>query len=120
MDHNIQLLIMPPHAWHLLQPLDLSVFGPLKTYLGRQTDRIIRCGALRIRKHEWLKAYYATRPMALREKNILSGFKAGSLYPYAPSHVVRHLPSPPSTDDIASLEKGMQNLMLTQATPRGF
>ncbi|KAL8723331.1 MAG: hypothetical protein Q9181_007308 [Wetmoreana brouardii] len=58
--------------------------------------------------------------MALREKNILSAFKAGGLYPYAPSHVLRHLPPPPSTDDMASLEKGMQNLMLTQATPRGF
>ncbi|KAL8908187.1 MAG: hypothetical protein Q9171_005540 [Xanthocarpia ochracea] len=58
--------------------------------------------------------------MALREKNILSGFKTGGLYPYAPSHVLRHLPPPPSTNDMASLEKGMQNLMLTQATPQGF
>ncbi|KAL8857856.1 MAG: hypothetical protein Q9178_005612 [Gyalolechia marmorata] len=45
------------------------------------------------------------RPMALREKNILSGFKAGGLYPYAPSHVLRHLPPPPSINDMASLEK---------------
>ncbi|KAL8919104.1 MAG: hypothetical protein Q9172_005134 [Xanthocarpia lactea] len=58
--------------------------------------------------------------MALREKNILSGFKAGSLYPYAPSHVLRHLPPPPSTSDMASLEKSMQNLMHTEATPQGL
>ncbi|KAL9026891.1 MAG: hypothetical protein Q9196_004515, partial [Gyalolechia fulgens] len=91
-------------------PLDLSVLGPLKTYLGRETDRITRCGASRIRKHAWLKTYQAARPMARREKTILGGFKAGGLYPYPPSHVLRHLPPPPSTP----------NLMLTQATRRGF
>ncbi|KAL5612103.1 hypothetical protein BROUX41_000349 [Berkeleyomyces rouxiae] len=29
--HNIRLFFLPPHASHVLQPLDLPVFGPLKT-----------------------------------------------------------------------------------------
>ena len=28
--HNIHLLYLPAHASHVLQPLDQSVFGPLK------------------------------------------------------------------------------------------
>lgn len=29
-EHAIDLLILPPHTWHMLQPLDVSVFSPLK------------------------------------------------------------------------------------------
>ncbi len=110
---------MPSHASHLLQPLDLLVFRPLKTHLGQKSDRITRCGASRIRKHEWLKAYHLARPLALRKTNILSGFKAAGLHPYAPSHVLRYfLPEPVSTE-IISLTKGMHNLMLAESSPRG-
>ena len=33
-DHNITLLRMPAHTSHLLQPLDVSVFSPLKKALN--------------------------------------------------------------------------------------
>ena len=29
---------MSPHTFHLIQPLDLAAFGPLKTYLARKAD----------------------------------------------------------------------------------
>jgi len=31
-DNNVELIRLPSHSTHMLQPLDLSVFGPLKTY----------------------------------------------------------------------------------------
>ena len=31
-DNNVVMIRLPSHATHLLQPLDLCVFGPLKTY----------------------------------------------------------------------------------------
>ncbi|KAK4074662.1 hypothetical protein Purlil1_12881 [Purpureocillium lilacinum] len=34
--HKIHLLFLPPHTSHVLQPLDLSVFPPLKHYYRKQ------------------------------------------------------------------------------------
>ena len=44
MNHNIILLVMPPHASHLIQPFRLSIFGPLKTYLAQKTDFFLHTG----------------------------------------------------------------------------
>jgi hypothetical protein len=37
MKHAIDLLILPPHTSHMLQPLDVSVFAPLKRALAKET-----------------------------------------------------------------------------------
>jgi len=37
-NNDIVLLILPPHTSHLLQPLDVGVFGALKTAMSRQVD----------------------------------------------------------------------------------
>ena len=41
MQYNIDLLILPPHCSHILQPLDIGVFRPLKTTLANETDQLI-------------------------------------------------------------------------------
>jgi hypothetical protein len=39
MEHIIDLLIMPPHCSHVLQPLDVGVFSAFKRYCtGVQRD----------------------------------------------------------------------------------
>ena len=118
MAYNIILLVMPPHTSHLLQPLDLSIFGPLKTYLGRELDRFTQSGISRIQKHEWVTAYCHARPLAMQSKNIASGFKHGGLIPFAPSTVYRQLPPEPTLESesnatIQTLETGMQDLFIT-------
>ena len=37
-DHSIITLCMPPHSSHLLQPLDVSCFSPLKRSYGQQVE----------------------------------------------------------------------------------
>ena len=88
MEHNIRLLVLPPHTSHLLQPLDMSVFGPLKTHLSRIINRITRLGPRQLQRPEWVKAYYDARDQALRPHNIWSGFRNTGLSPYNPSIVL--------------------------------
>ncbi|KAK7184726.1 transposase, partial [Paraphaeosphaeria sporulosa] len=43
--HYIQLYALPPHTTHLLQPLDVGCFQPLKWYHSRTLDWASRTGA---------------------------------------------------------------------------
>jgi hypothetical protein len=38
MENDIGLLILPPHCSHLLQPLDVGVYGPLKRFHTQEVD----------------------------------------------------------------------------------
>ncbi len=66
MEHNIILLVIPPHTSHLLQPLDLAIFGPLKRHLTTEVNKITRTPVRSLTKTEWLLSYFRERPVALR------------------------------------------------------
>lgn len=72
-ENNIDLLILPPHCSHLLQPLDVGVFGPLKKYHAYETDRLLRAGINRFQRSEWVTLYQLIRTKALSAENIRSG-----------------------------------------------
>jgi hypothetical protein len=42
---KIITLCMPPHSSHLLQPLDVGCFSPLKRAYGRQAKEMMRTGS---------------------------------------------------------------------------
>jgi len=48
--NTIDLVVLPPHSTHILQPLDVTIFSPLKTYLTQETDRLSRLDRGRISK----------------------------------------------------------------------
>jgi len=81
-NNNIYLLFLPPHTSHVLQPLDLSVFAPLKRayrkelgYLSLLTD------STPIGKRNFLGCYQKARKSALISTNIKLGWKATGLWP---------------------------------------
>jgi hypothetical protein len=49
-DKNIVLLWMPPRSSHLLQPLDVGCFGPLKTAFSKQNQNLIRNHIFHVKK----------------------------------------------------------------------
>ena len=53
-EHNIVLLVLPPHTSHYTQPLDIAIFGPLTTALSQGVDRL---PVSRISKAEWVELY---------------------------------------------------------------
>lgn len=81
LQNRIALVLLPPHSSHLLQPLDVSVFSPLKKALATRQSRLFRSAVRRIEKAEWLEHYIEARELAISEKNILAGWRGAGLFP---------------------------------------
>jgi hypothetical protein len=102
-ENNIITLCMPPHSSHLLQPLDVGCFGPLKKAYGRQIEMKMKAGTSHITKEDFLPAFSAAFRDAMTEKNILGGFRGAGLMPHDPKAVLSKLdvklktPTPPGS-----------------------
>jgi hypothetical protein len=100
--NNIITLCMPPHTSHLLQPLDVGCFSPLKVAYGHQVSELARQRVFHIDKLDFLQIYPGIREAVLSEQNIRAGFRATGLVPAYPERVLSSLtvvrtPSPPGT-----------------------
>jgi hypothetical protein len=93
-DNNIDLLILPPHCSHMLQPLDVGVFGPMKKYHGYETDKLVRAGITRFLRAEWVTLYQTIRTKALSADNIYSAWRGAGLVPFCSGRVLNRLPAP--------------------------
>ena len=82
---------MPAHTSHLLQPLDVSCFSPLKHTYGYQIQELARQGVFHIDKEEFLSIYPAIHKTVFTEQNIKADFKAAGLIPYSPERVLESL-----------------------------
>ena len=94
LENNIDLLILPPHCSHLLQPLDVGVFGPLKKYHTYETDRLLRAGINRFQRSEWVTLYQLIRTKAFSAENIRSGWRGAGLVPFNERRVLSQIPLP--------------------------
>lgn len=82
---------MPPHYSHILQPLDVGCFSPLKAAYGRQIEKRIRAGTTHIAKEDFLPAFRAAFPKAMTEKNVRGGFRGAGIVPRDPERVISQL-----------------------------
>jgi hypothetical protein len=90
-ENNIYALCMPAHSSHLLQPLDVGCFSPLKRAYGDQINSLIRNHICHITKLEFLPAFRAAYDQAITEKNICSSFRGAGLVPHDPEVVISRL-----------------------------
>lgn len=123
-NNGIIMLSFPPHCSHRLQPLDVSVFGPFKRYMGTAQDAWLRSNPARTMTiYDIPKLVAEALPLAATAKNIISGFQKTGIYPFdenifteddfAPSYVTdRPQPTPevqtpqqgPETQPSSSIE----------------
>jgi hypothetical protein len=84
-EEDIYLTYLPAHSSHVLQPLDLSVFGPMKTIYKQQLALLGHIDedteTTPYNKQRFLSCYSAAREIALRPKTVRSGWKATGLWP---------------------------------------
>ena len=88
MEKNIIPLYMPPYSSHLLQPLDVSCFSPLKHLYNQRVQEEIQKGIHSVRKEDFIHIYPAVHQQALSSSNIQSGFAATGLVPLSPERVL--------------------------------
>ena len=103
MHYKIEVVLLPPHSSHLLQPLDVAVFGPLKIQLCNEQRRYVRAGVARLQKWEWADCYLKARQKAITDHNIKSGWRASGCHPIFPAKVLDKLPPPPPSESDSSV-----------------
>ena len=86
-DHNIILFFFPPHASHVIQPLDVAVFGPLKKWYNQEVSGFSRrYNGLQITKHQFLTLFDpAWQKCISSPQNPISGFRKTGLIPFNPN-----------------------------------
>ncbi|ODQ69423.1 hypothetical protein LIPSTDRAFT_334725, partial [Lipomyces starkeyi NRRL Y-11557] len=89
LQNRITLLILPPHTSHLLQPLDVAIFGPLKKRLTAALSHLNQAQLVRIQKIEWMEAYIQARSEACTQQNIESAWRGAGLFPFNPQRALR-------------------------------
>lgn len=89
--HGITLLTLPPHTSHKLQPLDVAVYGPFKSYFREESDKFMvsHPGQTIGLKNIALLAGNAHQ-RAFTPKNIRNGFFATGIWPYNPDIFTDH------------------------------
>jgi hypothetical protein len=87
--HNIKVPVLPSHASHVLQPLDLAVFGAFKAAISKG-DSSLRKQTLPERRSAMMQKARRALHMALCPDTILTSFKLSGLHPYEPTIPLKH------------------------------
>ncbi|KAJ0129087.1 Uncharacterized protein HZ326_27814 [Fusarium oxysporum f. sp. albedinis] len=90
-EKKIITLYIPPHSSHLLQPLNVRCFRPLKKAYGREIEQFIRKSVTYISKTEFFLAFHAAFQATMTESNIEGGFRGAGLVPRNPESVFSKL-----------------------------
>lgn len=109
---NVTILKLPPHTSHLLQPLDLSVFKPLKTSWDQELVKWQRqhVGA-RLPKREFSRII-GELWKNLKKEIIQHGFQKGGIYPFCRDVI------PETMYDAGSLQRWREHHARSSETKR--
>ena len=120
-EKDIIPLCLPPHSTHLLQPLDIGIFGPLAKAYKKSIENNSRSGGCySIDKRDFLEHYTRASSEAITSDNIASSWAAAGLYPFNPAAVIAKLPLRPKTPPeltITGSNGRSVNLVLTPSNP---
>lgn len=82
--HGITLLSFPPHCSHKLQPLDVSVYGPVKLYYKKHCDTWQKNNVNKGLELRHIPGLIKTALEQITPKTIMSGFISTGICPFNP------------------------------------
>jgi hypothetical protein len=82
---------MPPYLSHLLQPLNVGCFSPLKRAYGDEISGLARSYINYVDKATFLPAFRAAFERSITEANIQASFRGAGIVPYNPEAVLSRL-----------------------------
>ncbi|XP_068567903.1 uncharacterized protein [Cebidichthys violaceus] len=95
---GVILLCLPPHTSHILQPLDVSFFGPLKAnFSGVTGDLLAVSHSFLVSKKEFSRVLRDSYQRVKDRRLVVAGFRRCGLYPLDPMAIdwSRVMPSGP-------------------------
>ena len=118
-DQKIILLCLPAHLTHILQPLDVGIFGPLahayKLGVRKSGDLM---AVHHIDKVEFLEIYQRARRIAVTPKNIEKAWAKTGLLPFDPQLILSKYPLIEPTEQAQALEININiNIVHRPTTP---
>lgn len=88
---KIITLYLLAQSSHLLQPLNVGVFAPLKRAYGDQVSSLARIIATKIDKPAFIQPYKTAYYKVFTKENICSAFRGAGLVPFDPEVVLLKL-----------------------------
>ena len=84
-DKEVVLIFLPPHTTHQMQPLDKTVYGPLKSNYNEECDRwMLKNLAQRISMFQQGALFGAAFVKTAGMQKAVNGFERTSLWPFNP------------------------------------
>ena len=90
-ENNIITLCMPAHSSHILQPLDVVCFSPLKLKYSQRVRDLARHRVFHITKEGFLPAFKHAFFDVFTEENCKKAFQASGLVPLSAAEVLERL-----------------------------
>ena len=86
--NDIYLLCLPSHTSHILQPLDIGVFKPFKSFFSKACRQYMAKNPGRVITEEILASVVGSAiAQSHTPLNILGGFKKAGIFPFNPGEV---------------------------------
>ena len=88
--NKVCLLFLPSHTSHVLQPLNLFIFGPLKIYYRQKINYTgLIADSAPVLKAQFINYYIQAYTKTFKSLNIKNGFNTTGIYPFRPSQVYK-------------------------------